>query len=100
MEKCGSETRASLNNSLSQSAVLAWFWNRQKEWKVLPLVEQRVQVATTRFRVPDITVLKADQPREAIITVPPLILIETLSKDSPRTFRATASPAKPSHHSR
>ena len=57
------------------------FWSRQSEWKILPLVEQRVQVATTRFRVPDVTVLKADQPREAIITVPPLILIEIVSKD-------------------
>lgn len=70
-----------LEHSLLQGALFAWFWNRQKEWNVLPLVEQRVQVGTTRFRVPDITVLKTDQPREAIITVPPLILIEILSKD-------------------
>jgi Uma2 family endonuclease len=70
-----------LEHSLLQGALFAWFWNRQKEWKVLPLVEQRVQVGTTRFRVPDITVLKSNQPREAIVTVPPLILIEILSKD-------------------
>ena len=38
-------------------------------------------MATTRFRVPDVTVLRSDQPRDAIITVPPLILIEVLSKD-------------------
>ncbi len=38
-------------------------------------------MVTTRFRVPDITVLKADQPRDAIVTVPALILIEILSKD-------------------
>ena len=70
-----------LEHSLLQTIVAALFWANQQSWNVLPLVEQRVQVATTRFRVPDITVLKADQPREAIITVPPLILIEILSKD-------------------
>lgn len=70
-----------LEHSLLQTIVAALFWANQQSWNVLPLVEQRVQVATTRFRVPDITVLKADQPREAIITVPPLTLIEILSKD-------------------
>jgi Uma2 family endonuclease len=68
-------------HSFLQSAILAWFWTRQKEWNVLPLVEQRVQVAPTRFRVPDVTVLRADQAREPIVTSPPLILIEVLSKD-------------------
>jgi Uma2 family endonuclease len=70
-----------LEHSLLQGMVFAWFYNHQTEWRILPLVEQRVQVATTRFRVPDITVLKSDQPRDAIITVPPLVLIEILSKD-------------------
>ncbi len=60
-----------LEHSLLQGTIFAWFWTRQKEWNVLPLVEQRVQVAATRFRVPDVTVLRADQPREPIITVPP-----------------------------
>jgi Uma2 family endonuclease len=70
-----------LEHSLLQGTIFAWFWMNRKEWNVLPLVEQRVQVASTRFRIPDVTVLSADQPRAAIITVPPLILIEVLSKD-------------------
>jgi len=41
-----------LEHSLLQTAVVAWFWTRRKEWNVLPVVEQRVQVAPTRFRVP------------------------------------------------
>ncbi len=40
-----------------------------------------MQVAPTRFRVPDVTVLRAAQLREQIITIPPLLLIEILSKD-------------------
>lgn len=70
-----------LEHSLLQTATVTWFWLRKEEWKVLPLVEQRVQVAATRFRVPDVTILRADQPREQIITTPPLLLIEILSKD-------------------
>src|SRR5664279_6298061 len=70
-----------LEHALLQSAILAWFWAKQREWNVLPIVEQRVQVAATRFRIPDVSVLRADQPREPIITTPPLILIEVLSKD-------------------
>ncbi|MGA3317534.1 MAG: Uma2 family endonuclease [Candidatus Korobacteraceae bacterium] len=70
-----------LEHSLLQTAVAVWFWTRQKEWNVLPIVEQRVQVAATRFRILDVSVLLADQPREPIITTPPLILIEILSKD-------------------
>lgn len=70
-----------LEHSLLQTATVAWFWARKDEWKVLPLVEQRVQVGPTRFRVPDVTILRANQPREQIITVPPLLLIEILSKD-------------------
>ena len=70
-----------LEHSLLQGAIFAWFWARRREWNVLPLVEQRVQVAPTRFRIPDVTVLRADQAREPIVTAPPLILIEVLSKD-------------------
>lgn len=70
-----------LEHSLLQTATVTWFWLRKEEWKVLPLVEQGVQVAATRFRVPDVTILRADQPREQIITTPPLLLIEILSKD-------------------
>ncbi len=70
-----------LEHSLLQGAIFAWFWIRREEWSVLPLPEQRVQVAPTRFRVPDVTVLRSGQAREPIITVPPLILVEVLSKD-------------------
>jgi Uma2 family endonuclease len=70
-----------IEHAILQSTVLAWFWAKKEEWNILPLVEQRVQISATRFRVPDVTVLGANQPREPIITLPPLILIEVLSKD-------------------
>jgi Uma2 family endonuclease len=70
-----------LEHSLLQTAIATWFWNKKAEWSVLSVVEQRVQVSPTRFRIPDVTVLRSDQPREPVITEPPLILIEVLSKD-------------------
>ncbi len=70
-----------IEHALLQTAIAAFFWANKKEWNAVPAVEQRVQVAASRFRIPDVTILRADQPREPIITVPPLILIEVLSKD-------------------
>lgn len=78
---CRRGTWGELEHSLLQGAIFAWFWIRREEWNVLPLPEQRLQIAPTRFRIPDVTVLRSDQPREPIITEPPLILIEVLSKD-------------------
>ena len=68
-------------HGLLQTVIAALFWTNRKDWEVLPIVEQRVQVAATRFRVPDITVLRSGHPCEPIVTLPPLIIIEVLSKD-------------------
>jgi Uma2 family endonuclease len=43
--------------------------------------EVRVQVATTRFRVPDVCVRRVSAPREQIIRTPPLLCIEILSPE-------------------
>jgi Uma2 family endonuclease len=70
-----------LEHALLQTALGSYFWARQKEWRVVSVVEQRVQVTPTRFRIPDVSILRSDQPREPVITHPPLIAIEILSKD-------------------
>ncbi|HZU26429.1 MAG TPA: Uma2 family endonuclease [Bryobacteraceae bacterium] len=44
-------------------------------------VEMRVQVRATRFRVPDITVLRTETWEPAIITEPPHVVVELLSPD-------------------
>jgi len=43
--------------------------------------ELRVQVKPTRFRVPDVCVLRKGAPREPIVTQPPLLCIEVLSPE-------------------
>ena len=40
-----------------------------------------MQVAATRFRVPDVTVLDRDRPVEQVITRPPLAVFEILSPE-------------------
>jgi Uma2 family endonuclease len=43
--------------------------------------ELRVQVAPTRYRVPDVTLLDRTRPTEQIITHPPLAVFEVLSPE-------------------
>jgi Uma2 family endonuclease len=64
-----------------QAAIVAWFHNRRREWNILVVPEQRVQVSPRRFRIPDISVLPGDYSKDAIVRVPPLICVEVLSKD-------------------
>ena len=52
--------------------------SREKQWGILVVPEQRVQVKARRFRVPDITVL-LDPPAGPIITEPPFLCVEILS---------------------
>jgi Uma2 family endonuclease len=64
-----------------QGAILHWFSQSEKEWNVRSLPSLRVRVAATRYRVPDVTVLDRSQPREQIITHPPLAVFEVLSPE-------------------
>jgi Uma2 family endonuclease len=69
------------DHSSLQTALAAYFSVRQKQWNIRVRVEQRVQVLSTRFRVPDLCVVLLSVPREPIITKPPFICIEILSKN-------------------
>lgn len=43
--------------------------------------ELRVQVAESRFRVPDLCLLRSDAPYEKVVRTPPLLCIEILSPE-------------------
>jgi len=64
-----------------QTTLAGWFLSREREWNIRVVVEQRVQVKPNRFRVPDVSVIRRDQPVEAIFRHPPLLCAEILSKD-------------------
>jgi Uma2 family endonuclease len=63
-----------------QSEFVHYFRSRRKQWKLHAVVEQRVQVAPTRYRIPDVCVVPAGGPHPPIYREPPFICIEILSK--------------------
>ena len=68
-------------HSRLQGGVVAFLRGKESERGIYVLPEQRVQVTPTRFRVPDVCVLLANAPDEQIVTHPPFLCIEILSKD-------------------
>jgi len=64
-----------------QTALAIYFGNRMKELGICVVVEQRIQVSPTRFRVPDVCVVAGEWPREQIFRTPPFICIEILSPE-------------------
>jgi Uma2 family endonuclease len=68
-------------HSRPQMRLSAYFFQREKEWHVRVVPEQRVQVKPTRFRIPDLCVVLEGSPVESIFRHPPFLCIEILSKD-------------------
>jgi Uma2 family endonuclease len=66
-------------HSLVQAYFTRIFGMNGREWQIWVQPEQRVQVRPERYRVPDICVLRRDEPFENIVTHPPLLCIEILS---------------------
>ncbi|MGA7234047.1 MAG: Uma2 family endonuclease [Bryobacteraceae bacterium] len=64
-----------------QTAIAAWFRARMHEWEIRVVVEQRIQVSETRYRVPNVAVFRREQKIEQIFTTPPLIIVEVLSPE-------------------
>lgn len=57
------------------------FTNNRHTWGIRAVTDVRVRVSATHFRVPDLSILRADTPKERILTHPPLIVIEILSPE-------------------
>jgi Uma2 family endonuclease len=53
----------------------------RQEWGILAFTEQRVQVTPTRFRIPDVCVIRGGYPKVKIFTSPPFACVEILSPD-------------------
>jgi Uma2 family endonuclease len=68
------------DHSSLQTAIAAYFFTRRKQWNVTVVVEQRVQVSPTRFRIPDVCVVLG-APGEQIFRKPPFLCIEVLSPE-------------------
>jgi len=69
-----------LDHSSSQTAVAAYFFSRRNQWDITVVVEQRVQVSPTRFRIPDVCVVLG-KASEQIFRTPPFLCVEILSPE-------------------
>jgi Uma2 family endonuclease len=58
----------------------AYFLVHQKEWNTYASTEQRIEVRSGRFRVPDVCVTLGN-PHEKVLTRPPFLCIEILSPE-------------------
>ena len=66
-------------HSSAQGAVGFFLFQREAQARVRTLMSQRLWVGPTRFRVPDICVLMASDPRDPIVSQPPFLCVEILS---------------------
>ena len=55
------------------------FFLHEEDWGVIGLIEQRVQISPTRFRIPDVCAYRPAGPTGPIVTKPPALCIEILS---------------------
>ena len=69
------------SHSTIQTFLIGYFLLHRREWNVRVLTEHRVQVAPTRFRIPDVALASGLAPFEQIIRVPPVLCVEVLSRD-------------------
>ena len=68
-----------LDHASWQDAILHWFREHRLAWNIRVYPELRVQVAADNYRVPDVTVLSRNAPREQVVTETPLAVFEILS---------------------
>jgi Uma2 family endonuclease len=58
-----------------------YFGLLQRELPLRPRTELRIKVAPRRYRIPDVALLAASEPFQAVPDQPPVLCIEILSKD-------------------
>ena len=68
-------------HSIVQKMLMRLFGDREREWGVICVPECRLQVATTRCRVPDVMVLHGGKKYSGVIQDAPLLCIEVLSPE-------------------
>jgi Uma2 family endonuclease len=68
-------------HSSAQAAMGFLLFQREAQAGVRTLMSQRLRVGPTRFRVPDVCVLMASDPRDPIVSHPPFLCVEILCRE-------------------
>ncbi len=69
------------DHSRTQTLLIGYLLELEKRFGVHVFTEQRIQVSSQRFRIPDVCVVAGPYPDEQVFRAPPLLCIEILSKD-------------------
>ena len=69
------------DHSRVQTLLAIHLLGMENQWGAVTLMGQRVQVSTTRFRVPDVCLVATDDPNEPIVHKAPIVCIEVLSPE-------------------
>ena len=64
-----------------QGLIFHIFTLNAKRWATDAVIEQRIRINSSRVRVCDVAILRADAPRERVTVTPPLICIEVMSPE-------------------
>jgi Uma2 family endonuclease len=64
-----------------QALLAICFGAHEQDWHIVVTIEQRVQVAADRVRIPDVALVRPGALSEDVLTAPPLCVIEILSPD-------------------
>jgi Uma2 family endonuclease len=68
-------------HNLVQLALVNWFNEHGREWKIRSIQEQRTKLTPTLYRIPDVCVFSRGLPRESVFTQPQIVAIEVLSPE-------------------
>jgi Uma2 family endonuclease len=68
-------------HSWIQGVLIVFFSEVSKRGALYAFPELRVQVKPTRFRVPDVAVVRGPRPQGFILNTPPYLVIEILSRE-------------------
>ena len=69
------------SHNLVQKMIASIFTVNRKVWGLRSITEQRVQVSSTRYRIPDVCVVSSADPIHPILGAAPLVCIEVLSQE-------------------
>jgi Uma2 family endonuclease len=67
-------------HAIVQTLIAGFLLRLRQALGVLVVVEQRIKVSPTRYRVPDVCVMAKD-PGEEVFTTPPFLCVEVVSPD-------------------
>ncbi len=68
-----------------QSIINGIFRENRKTWGVRPLPEQRLQITSSRYRIPDVCVIRNTDGKDPIINFTPLLCVEVVSSEDRMT---------------